>query len=149
VHCSRAGALFPLVVAESPAMSRAIATISQNQWVPVRYPCAVIDPDIGQLILGRAGRRGHLHPFERSPAPVTARLIVRRVRDRNEYDELFPMWRYHPFFTNNTKSTTQADITHRRHAIIETNFADLIDGPLAHLPSGRFRANSAWAICAG
>jgi hypothetical protein len=27
-------------------------------------------------------------------------------------------------------------------------FADLIDGPLAHLPSGRFAANSAWAICA-
>jgi hypothetical protein len=27
-------------------------------------------------------------------------------------------------------------------------FADLIDGPLAHLPSGRFAANGAWAICA-
>jgi hypothetical protein len=27
-------------------------------------------------------------------------------------------------------------------------FADLIDGPLAHLPSGRFAANSAWATCA-
>src|SRR6185436_19102338 len=39
-------------------------------------------------------------------------------------------------------------IVHRRHAIIETVFADLIDGPLAHLPSGRFGANSAWALCA-
>ncbi|MGI8987098.1 MAG: hypothetical protein ACR2GM_09970, partial [Nocardioidaceae bacterium] len=37
--------------------------------------------------------------------------------------------------------TAQADITHRRHAIIETVLADLIDGPLAHLPSGRFAAN--------
>ena len=45
-------------------------------------------------------------------------------------------------------ATAQADITHRRHAIVETVFADLIDGPLAHLPSGRFAANSAWAICA-
>jgi hypothetical protein len=27
-------------------------------------------------------------------------------------------------------------------------FADLIDGPLAHLPSGHFGANSAWAPCA-
>ena len=27
-------------------------------------------------------------------------------------------------------------------------FADLIDGPLAHLPSGRFGANSAWVLCA-
>jgi hypothetical protein len=32
--------------------------------------------------------------------------------------------------------------------IIETVFADLIDGPLAHLPSGHFGANSAWALCA-
>src|SRR4029077_6621238 len=41
-----------------------------------------------------------------------------------------------------------ADITHRRHAIIETVFADLIDGPLAHMPSGHFGANSAWVLCA-
>ena len=57
-------------------------------------------------------------------------------------------WRYHPSFTNSTLPTAQADIVHRRHAIIETVFADLIDGPLAHLPSGHFGANSAWALCA-
>jgi len=39
-------------------------------------------------------------------------------------------------FTNNTEPTAQADITHRRHAIIETVFADLIDGPLSGMPSG-------------
>jgi hypothetical protein len=27
-------------------------------------------------------------------------------------------------------------------------FADLIDGPLAHLPSGRFAVNAAWLTCA-
>jgi hypothetical protein len=56
--------------------------------------------------------------------------------------------RYHPFFTNTDAPVEQADITHRHHAIIETVFADLIDGPLAHLPSGRFGANSAWVLCA-
>jgi hypothetical protein len=75
-------------------------------------------------------------------------LIVRRVRDRNHSDTLFPVWRYHPFFTDNPQQIADADITHRRHAIIETVFSDLIDGPLAHLPSGSFAANSAWAICA-
>lgn len=79
---------------------------------------------------------------------MTARLIVRRVRDKAKLDELFPAWRYHPFFTNSELPLAQADITHRRHAIIETVFADLIDGPLAHMPSGQFSANSAWAICA-
>ena len=72
---------------------------------------------------------------------------MRRVRDRAKAEELFPVWRYHPFFTN---SPSRPPSRHHppRHAIIETIFADLIDGPLAHLPSGRFAANSAWAICA-
>ncbi len=35
-----------------------------------------------------------------------------------------------------------------QHAVIETVFADLIDGPLAHQPSGAFAANAAWAVCA-
>src|SRR6185369_847146 len=63
-------------------------------------------------------------------------------------DTLFPIWRYHPFFTDTDDPTPDADIAHRRHAIIETVFADLIDGPLAHMPSGRFGANSAWILCA-
>ena len=79
---------------------------------------------------------------------ISARLVVRRVADARYPDALFPVWRYHPFFTNSTLPTVEADIVHRRHAIIETVFADLIDGPLAHLPSGHFGANSAWALCA-
>ncbi|HZJ04450.1 MAG TPA: IS1380 family transposase, partial [Nocardioidaceae bacterium] len=80
--------------------------------------------------------------------PVTARLVVRRVRDQNKLAELFPVWRYHPFFTNSAEPTVDADLTHRRHAVIETVFSNLIDGPLAHMPSGRFASNSAWALCA-
>ncbi|MFE3002893.1 IS1380 family transposase, partial [Nocardia sp. NPDC059246] len=79
---------------------------------------------------------------------TTARLIVRRVKDARYPDALFPLWRYHPFFTNSHEPVADADITHRRHAIIETVFSDLIDGPLAHIPSGRFAANSAWVLCA-
>jgi len=63
-------------------------------------------------------------------------------------DALFPVWRYHPFVTNSELPTAEADITHRKHAIIETTFADLIDGPLAHIPSGLFAANCAWLFCA-
>ena len=54
--------------------------------------------------------------------------------DANYPDALFPVWRYHPFFTNSDLPTTEADLTHRKHAIVETTFADLIAGPLAHLP---------------
>lgn len=86
--------------------------------------------------------------FGSTPHPVTARLIVRRVRDQAKLDELFPVWRYHPFLTDNNEPVTDADLTHRAHAIIETVHSDLIDGPLAAMPSGRFAANHAWAICA-
>ncbi|HVV21325.1 MAG TPA: IS1380 family transposase, partial [Pseudonocardiaceae bacterium] len=86
--------------------------------------------------------------FASTGHPVTARLIVRRVRDRAKTEELFPVWRYHPFFTDSTEPTADADITHRQHTIIETTHADLIDGPLAHQPSGSFAANNAWTLCA-
>ena len=86
--------------------------------------------------------------FGSTPNAVTARLIVRRVKDARYPDALFPVWRYHPFFTDTDDPAPEADIAHRRHAIIETTFADLIDGPLAHIPSGRFGANSAWLLCA-
>jgi hypothetical protein len=108
----------------------------------------VLDPDTGELISDAEVAEVEFTAFASTRYPVTARLIVRRVRDRAKQDELFPVWRCHPFFTDNTEPTAEADITHRQHAIIETVFADLIDGPLAHQPSGRFAANAAWAICA-
>jgi hypothetical protein len=63
-------------------------------------------------------------------------------------EELCPTWRYHAFLTDTESSTVEADLTHRAHAIIEQLFADLIDGPLAHMPSGRFAANAAWLTLA-
>src|SRR4029079_3977101 len=72
----------------------------------------------------------------------------RRVRDQARLDELFPVWRHHPFLTDSLEPAAVADNTHRRHAILETVFDETTDGPLAHLPSGRFPANAAWALCA-
>jgi len=146
--CCKAGVRFSVVLTKNPAVQRAITAITESDWTPVRYPGAVADPDTGALISDAEVAEVTFTAFASTTAPVTARLIVRRVRDQARLDELFPVWRHHRFFTNNTEPTAQADITHRRHAIIETVFADLIDGPLAHQPSGRFNANSAWAICA-
>jgi hypothetical protein len=146
--CVKAGVRFSVVLAKHSAVSAAIASITEDAWTPVHYPGAVIDPDTGELISDAEVAEVEFTAFASTKQPVTARLIVRRVRDRAKTAELFPVWRHHPFLTNSTEPTTQADISHRRHAIIETVFADLIDGPIAHLPSGRFAANSAWAICA-
>ena len=146
--CLKAGAQFSVVLTKNRAVIRAIAGIPEDAWRPVHYPGAVVDPDTGELISDAEVAETTFTAFASTKTPVTARLVVRRVRDRAKTDELFPVWRHHPFLTNSDEPTAAADITHRRHAIIETVFADLIDGPLAHLPSGRFAANSAWAVCA-
>ena len=146
--CVRGNAEFSLVMTKNRAIQRAIAAIPDTAWTPVRYPGAVQDPETGAWISDAEVAEVTYPAFAHTKERITARLVIRRVKDARYPDALFPVWRYHPFFTNSTLPTAQADIVHRRHAIIETVFADLIDGPLAHLPSGRFGANSAWALCA-
>jgi hypothetical protein len=146
--CLKAKVRFSVVLAKNPAVVRAIGAIAADAWTPVHYPGAVVDPETGELISDAEVAETTFTAFGSTKHPVTARLVVRRVRDQNKLDELFPVWRYHPFLTNSLESTAEADVTHRRHAVIETVFADLIDGPLAHLPSGRFASNHAWSICA-
>lgn len=146
--CLRAGAQFSLVMTRNPAVDRAIDAIDDDAWTAVSYPGAVRDPDTGAWISDAEVAEIPYTAFASTPDRITARLVVRRVKDARFPDALFPVWRYHPFFTNTDLPVEQADITHRQHAIIETVFADLIDGPLAHIPSGRFGANSAWVLCA-
>jgi Transposase DDE domain group 1 len=146
--CLRHGAQFSLVMTRNPAVERAIAAIDESAWTPVCYPGAVRDPDTGGWISDAEVAEISYTAFASTPDRITARLVVRRVKDARFPDALFPVWRYHPFFTDTELPIEQADITHRQHAIIETVFADLIDGPLAHIPSGRFGANSAWVLCA-
>jgi hypothetical protein len=146
--CVRAGAQFSLVMTRNTAIDRAIAAIEESAWTPVRYPGAVCDPDTGEWISDAEVADIGYTAFASTKDRITARLVVRRVKDARFRDALFPVWRYHPFFTNSDEPTADADITHRGHAIIETVFSDLIDGPLAHMPSGRFGANSAWVLCA-
>ncbi|TDK89964.1 IS1380 family transposase [Mycolicibacterium mucogenicum] len=145
--CRRAGAQFSLVLTKTRTVAAAIDLIPESDWIPVKYPGAVRDPDTGAWISDAEVAETTYTDFGSTDHPVTARLIVRRVKDARFPDALFPVWRYHPFFTDTDEPVDVADITHRRHAIIETVFADLIDGPLAHMPSGRFGANSAWILC--
>jgi len=59
---------------------------------------------------------------------VTARVIVRRVRDQNPahvvadaQGELFPAWRHHAVFTDSPLVMLQAEADHRRHATPSSN----------------------------
>ena len=139
---------FSLTLSRNRRVTKAIEAIDDDAWTPVHYPGAVLDPDTGALISDAEVAETTYTLTVRGHGRVTARLVVRRVKDARYPDALFPVWRYHPFFTNSDLPTAEADLTHRQHAIVETTFADLIDGPLAHIPSGLFAANCAWLACA-
>jgi hypothetical protein len=133
-------------------VTRAIQAIPTDAWVEIEYPQPVWDED-QQRFVSRAQIAEIVYTaFEGTPDEVTARLIVRRIPDLNktavnEQGELFTVWRYHAAFTDSPFILEQAEQQHRAHAVIEQAFAELIDGPLAHLPSGRFDANNAWLTC--
>jgi len=146
--CRSHGARFSVAMTRNSAIDRAIAAIDESAWTPVNYPGAVRDPDTGDWISDAEVAEIGYTAFAATKDRYTARLVVRRVKDARFRDALFPVWRYHPFFTNTDLPTAEADITHRQHAIIETVFSDLIAGPLSHMPSGHFGANSAWVLCA-
>ena len=146
----QAGAYFSVTARMTSAVRAAIAAISEDAWAPIRYPRAVWDDQLDRWISDAEVAETRYTAFAPGQA-ITARLIIRRVRDLNPAGgqaELFPAWRYHAVFTNSPAPTVQAEQQHRGHAQIEQVFADCIDGPLAHLPSGSFPANAAWLACA-
>jgi Transposase DDE domain group 1 len=144
----KAAATFSFAIARNSCVDAAIASIPDDAFVPVQHPGAVTDPNTGELISDAQVSEVAYTAFAEKKYKITGRLVVRRVLDANTQDPLFPRWRYHPFFTNNTEPVDQADITHRAHAICETFWSDLIDGPWAHQPSGSIAANAAWNILA-
>jgi hypothetical protein len=108
----------------------AIARIAETAWQPIAdYP----EDGEAQIAEITAGGR---------------RLIVRRTRLIGAQAELWPDWRYFPFITNRIEPIEIVEAEHRQHAVVELTVRDLKDQALAHFPSGRFAANSAWAVIA-
>ncbi|GAA2334860.1 hypothetical protein [Streptomyces violaceusniger] len=82
--CRRAGAHFSITTGMNPSSKRAIAAIPEGAWTPIRYPRAVTDPDTGELISNAQVTEIPAYTAftgRRKAEQVTARLIVRRVRD--------------------------------------------------------------------
>lgn len=149
--CRRAGVCFSVTARNDPKIRRTCQAIPDDQWTPIRYPQAIWDQDEQRWISDAQVAEADYTAFaSRKRQAITARLIVRRVRRKAPagQGELLPAWRYHAVFTDSPLGMLTAEQHHRDHAIIEQANADLIDGPLAHLPSGHFPANAAWLSCA-
>lgn len=153
----RAGAWFSVTARMTATVTAAIAGIAEDAWTPIRYPQAIYDEAEDRLVSDAEVAETAFTAFtgRRKNQQVTCRLIVRRVRrqqpkasDGSVQGELFATYRHHAFITNSTLTTVAADERHRDHAIIEQVIAELKAGPLAHLPSGSYAANAAWAACA-
>ncbi len=146
----RGGARFSVTVPMNSSIRAAIAAIAEDAWTAIRYPRAVWDDQLDCWISDAEVAETQYTAFaSKKGQAVTARLIVRRVRDLNKnagagQDELFPVWRYHAVFTDSPSELIQAEGQHRDHAVVEQVFADVTSGPLAHMPSGVFAANAAW-----
>lgn len=126
---SKAGVGFTVTIQLRQPVRAAIDAIGERAWWRIEYPD-------GEAHVAECVYRGR-------------RLIVRRVRNHHgPQGQLFPTWRYHAFVTNLGGSAWQLDRYHRHHAVVELSIRDLKAGPLAHLPSGVFSANSAWLQCA-
>lgn len=119
------------VTLQKPVLER-IASIPDDAWEPVEdYP------ETGICELAETTLAGE-------------RLIVRRVHlhVQEEQTELFAYWRHFAFITNREEDMHLVDREHRQHAECELAIRDLKDQALAHFPSGRFAANSAWTVVA-
>ena len=149
----RAGAHFSVTVRTDPKVRAAIAAIDDDAWTPIRYPRAIWDDQLRRWVSDAEVAEVEYTAFASRGPAVTARLIVRRIKDLSRtaaegQGELFTAWRYHAVFTDSPFVMLQAEEHHRGHAQAEQVFADWSDGPLAHLPSGHFPANAAWLALA-
>jgi hypothetical protein len=154
----RAGAQVSVTVPMTPNIKTAIASISDDAWTAIDYTDAIVDEQTGELISRAEVAEVAFTAFAsgKKTEQVPGRLVVRRIPDFNapadpNQASLFELWRFHAFFTTtdpDVLDTVAADKTHRGHAIIEQVHADLKNSALAHLPSAKFMANSAWLVLA-
>jgi len=148
----RRKACFSITARQLPPIRTGIGSIAGDAWTPIKYTNAIWDEDSHQWISDAEVAEIAFTAFtsKAKAKQVTARLIVRRVPDVNPAHQspLFTVYRYHAVFTNSPLPMLEAEKAHRAHAIVEQVIADLKHGPLAHLPSGSFAANSAWVVCA-
>lgn len=151
--CRRRDVRFSITTRIDAKIRTACDSIPHEQWIDIQYPQAIFDEDTGRWISDAQIAETVYTAFAGTRHAVTARLIVRRIRRDDPAQipgqgELVAQYRYHAVFTDSPFTLVQAEAQHRGHAIIEQVNADLIAGPLAHLPSGRFSANDAWLTCA-
>ncbi len=124
----RAGWQFSIAMRMTKNVRIAVEAICESAWITLSdYP------DSGQAQIAETVVGGR-------------RVIVRRVRTLGAQEQLFDTWKHFPIATNRTDPLAVVEAEHRQHAVVELVIRDLKDQALAHFPSGKFAANSAWTV---
>lgn len=124
------GVEFSIGVKLHKHVREAIDRIEEEQWQPLADYPDTGEAQIAETTLGRW------------------RLIVRRVRTLSAQQQLFATWQQFAFATNRAEPLALVEAEHREHAVVELAIRDLKEQALAHFPSGKFTANSAWCVIA-
>lgn len=152
------GADVTVTVPMNKAVKRTITQIPEDAWTPIKYTNAIYDEDAQAWVSVAEVAEIPFTAFssKKKTEQVPGRLVVRRIPELNPkapegQPTLFDTYRFHAIFITIDGATVDAvgaDKIHRKHARIEQVNADLKDSALAHLPSGKFAANSAWLVAA-
>jgi hypothetical protein len=144
-----AGALFPVTVPMDPKVKAAIAAIPEDDWTAIKYPRAIWDDQlragISDAQVGRSPVHGVRVPEETGGHRPAARPPGPRLEQAGNRG---PGRTVPPLALPRGLRADPGRRADRGHAIVEQVFADVTDGPLAHMPSGSFAANAAWLACA-
>ena len=150
---ARYGADVSLTTGTNPSIDAAISQIPDTAWTAIHYPNSFVDTETGELVSDAEVAEIGYTAFTSRPKreQMVGRLVVRRVKRLTPkatpgQDGLFDVWRHHAVFVTGDIQMLQAESFHRDHAIIEQVIADAAASALAHLPSGSFTANAAWAV---
>jgi len=117
-----------------------------HRVAPIPYWSSHLDPDTGVVVDSHADVAETTYTtyttytaFAGGRHPVTARLIVRRVRRlrpvTGQLELEVDIWRHHAVLTDRPEPLLTVEAEHRAHAVIETVIADLKNSAMAHLPS--------------
>ncbi|HEV8278445.1 MAG TPA: transposase [Streptosporangiaceae bacterium] len=153
----RAGAFFSVTAQMNPHLRAAIAAIGEDAWTPIRYPRAIWDGRLRCWVSNAEVAEVKYTAFapegKKKGQDVTARLIVRRVRDLNRdttrgQGEMFPAWRYHALFTDSPSAMIQAEEQHRDHAQMEQVLRGLGRRAAGPPAVGLIPRQRSWLACA-
>jgi len=115
--CQRADARFSVTCRNDSKIRAAVSAIEETAWTAIPYWPSHVDPDTGETVQSHADvAETSYTALAGSKHPVTARLIVRRVRRLRPRDGQLELdtdlWRHHTVLTDRPEPLLTVEAEH-------------------------------------